>query len=105
MITFRTIRAHRALAEPWWPREPVRMLIASTVAATLLVAVGVALVVYGLRPVQTRQQARRASDEAAVTDCLANVDRLIDLRLVDLRDGMAAPASVTPLRVDDALSA
>jgi hypothetical protein len=86
-------------------RERWTVVIASSVAAVLLVAVGSAVIRHGVRAARSRGDARRATDQAAVTDCLANVDRLIDLRLVDLRDGMAAPASVTPLRVDDALSA
>jgi hypothetical protein len=96
---------HRALAEGRAVRERDTVMIVSSVAAVLLVAVGAAVIRHGLAAARSDRDAQRATDQAAVTDCLANVERLVDRHVIDLRDGMPAPGSVTVLRVDDALSA
>jgi hypothetical protein len=55
------------------------MPIAGLVAGALCASVGWMVVTQGLRATRTERRERRATDQALVTDCLANVDRVIDL--------------------------
>jgi hypothetical protein len=56
------------------------MLIYGLVAGAALAAVAACLVVHIVRGRRSTQRARHQSDVELVNDCLANVDRVIDLR-------------------------
>ncbi|MFL6206334.1 MAG: hypothetical protein ACJ739_13395 [Acidimicrobiales bacterium] len=64
------------------------MPIAGVVAGALCAFVGWMVVTHGLRATQQERHARHASDRALVGDCLANVDRVIDLPALE-RAGLA----------------
>ena len=64
------------------------MPIAGVVAGALCAFVGWMVVTHGLRATQLERDARQASDRALVDDCLANVDRVIDLPALE-RAGIA----------------
>ena len=55
------------------------MPIAGVVAGALCASVGWMVVTQGLRSTRVLRDAARASEQALVEDCLANVDRVIDL--------------------------
>jgi hypothetical protein len=55
------------------------MPIAGLVAGALCASVGWMVATQGLRATRSERLARRATEQALVTDCLANVDRVIDL--------------------------
>jgi hypothetical protein len=54
------------------------MLIAGAVAGVLCASVGYLVVTQGLRSTLSVRQDREHSEHALVTDCLANVDRVIE---------------------------
>jgi hypothetical protein len=62
------------------------MVIAVVVAGVLCASVGWMVITNGFELARSLRQERLHSDKALVTDCLANVDRVIDLPddLVDL---------------------
>lgn len=55
------------------------MIIYALIAATLCLAVVAGLAQHTLRTARAREQARTRTDEALVSDCLANATVLIDL--------------------------
>ena len=55
------------------------MPIAGVVAGALCASVGWLVVTQGLRTTRSQRALRLDSDRALVTDCLANVDRVIEL--------------------------
>lgn len=67
----------------WSRRErPVTLdavIVYALIAAALCVAVVAGLAQHTLRTARAREQARTQTDEAAVSDCLANATVLIDL--------------------------
>jgi hypothetical protein len=90
------------------------MPIAGLVAGVLCASVGWVVVTQGVRLARAQRQAHIDAEQALVTDCLANVDRVIDLPdwnlpvepvngddVIDLRErALSAPAQVWS--VDDA---
>ena len=82
------------------------MLIAGLVAGVLCASVGCLVVTHGLRSTLSVRRDRADSEQALVTDCLANVERVIDAapmnrvpdRVIDLRDVAPrhAPAPLLP---------
>lgn len=71
------------------------MLPLALVAGTLCVLVGSALVWQVRAAARVRASDRARSDDAMVTDCLANAGVLIDLTDAALRERLASP---TPAR-------
>ena len=61
------------------------MPIAGLVAGALCASVGWMVVTQGLRAMRSERRHRRATEQALVIDCLANVDRVIDVPTLDRR--------------------
>src|SRR5690242_13064066 len=70
------------------------MPIAGVVAGALCASVGWFVVTQGLQTTRSQRARRRDSDRALVTDCLANVDRVIEMPTFD----RPAPDVVIDLR-------
>jgi hypothetical protein len=70
------------------------MPIAGVVAGALCASVGWMVVTQGLRTTVAQRRLRLDADQALVTDCLANVDRVIDLPELE----RSVPARVIDLR-------
>jgi hypothetical protein len=64
------------------------MPIAGVVAGALCASVGWLVVTRGFRTTRLQREEQQASDRALVGDCLANVDRVIDLPALE-RAGVA----------------
>ena len=75
------------------------MPIAGLVAGALCASVSWMVVTKGLRSSLSERRERRAAERALVTDCLANVDRVIDLPSLE----RTAPATVIDLRTHEPL--
>jgi len=70
------------------------MPIVGLVAGVLCASVGWVVVTQGLRTTRSQREEQRANEQALVTDCLANVDRVIDMPAV----GRPEPLRVIALR-------
>ena len=76
------------------------MPIAGLVAGALCALVGWMVATQGLRSTRAQRQLRRDAEHALVSDCLANVDRVIDVPTFD----RAAPPRVLDLRTFEPLA-
>lgn len=59
--------------------HPGAVLVPGLVAVTLCISVAAGLAAHAVRSLRGTSQLRRAREHALVSDCLANVDRIIDL--------------------------
>jgi hypothetical protein len=76
------------------------MPIAGLVAGALCASVGWMVVTKGLRASLAERQDRRDTDQALVTDCLANVDRVIDLPALEREATVIDLRTQEPLDLD-----
>jgi hypothetical protein len=77
------------------------MPIAGVVAGALCASVGWMVVTRGFRTTRAQRRLRLDAEQALVTDCLANVDRVIDLPELE----RSVPARVIDLRTHARLDA
>jgi hypothetical protein len=91
------------VAEGLAMRDGGVMVIAVVVAAVLCVTVGTLVVVLIVGQARSRADEQHASERAAVTDCLANVDRVMERHVIDLRDRPEPSVAPTAPRADDAV--